>query len=106
MSDLCVLTEMKIKESPVIQQLIKWEDLNAEEYLRELDRDERETLEYRVKQTEKNTSDILTAIVDPMTGERGSLAERVSHLESQVSACHVLHDLKQNIQIENEQDAR
>ena len=69
----------------MIQQLIKWEDLNAEEYLRELDRDERETLEYRVKQAEKNTSDILNAIVDPMTGEeRGSLAERVSHLESQV----------------------
>ncbi|XP_063716344.1 transient receptor potential cation channel subfamily M member-like 2 isoform X3 [Symsagittifera roscoffensis] len=77
--------KMRIQESPIIQQLIKWEDLNAEEYIRELDRGEREKLEYHVRHAESNTEKILASLVDPMNEDDStSLSERVSTLESKM----------------------
>ncbi|XP_075245141.1 transient receptor potential cation channel subfamily M member-like 2 isoform X2 [Convolutriloba macropyga] len=77
--------KMKIQESPIIQQLIKWEDLNAEEYIRELDRGEREKLEYHVRHAEGNTERILASLVDPMNeDDPTSLSERVQQLESKM----------------------
>ena len=72
--------------SVVVVVFFLWSVLNNWFYVcRELDRGEREKLEYHVRHAEGNTERILASLVDPMNeDDPTSLSERVQQLESKV----------------------